>query len=256
MNPQSEDTALATQGPVALERAHPQDIAGQLMAVIAANPTAGAENLKALLDSMERVAKWQSEKEFSAAMRACQDDIQPVWRNAVNPHSQSRYAQLEQLDDAIRTIYAKHGFSLSFNSPQSNDKDVTVACRVRHIAGHSEDYTLSGGLDMFGAKGAPNKTSIQGLGSSVSYLRRYLTAMIFNVVFTNDKDDNDGVGAGLSQKQQDSIYELFTACEMDDDSKSKFLTLMKSKSVADIRQVDYQTAITRLNEKLRKVRGV
>ena len=45
-------------------------------------------------------------------------------------------------------------------------------------------------LDGVGLKGNPNKTAVQASGSTISYGRRYLKLMVFDVVLTNE--DNDG----------------------------------------------------------------
>ena len=60
-------SAIEKRESAELARPDRVDVAAQLMQVITANPTAGAENLKALLDGMERVTKWQAEQEFTAA---------------------------------------------------------------------------------------------------------------------------------------------------------------------------------------------
>jgi hypothetical protein len=90
----------------------------------------------------------------------------------------------------LRPIYTRNGFCLSFNSEPVEGPNVRVICGVSHDAGHSKTFQLEAALDMAGPQGKANKTPLHGLGSSVSYLRRYLTCMIFHVVFAND--DNDG----------------------------------------------------------------
>lgn len=147
-----------------------------------------AERLFALA---QQVRSADAESAFNRAMQAAQEEIKPVARDAFNPSNKSKYARLETVDNAIRPIYTKHGFALSFNSgPPKEPGNVRILCDVRHSAGHVKPYELEGGLDMTGAKGTANKTSIQGLGSSVSYLRRYLTLMIWNVPLVDE--DNDG----------------------------------------------------------------
>jgi hypothetical protein len=118
-----------------------------------------------------------------------------------NDHTKSMYATLAAINDEITPIYTAEGLSVSFDtySPE-RDKDLPPldAGKVRVIASartgrHSRKYHLDGALDDAGKDGTKNKTGIQAMGSTVSYLRRYLVCMIFNVATA---DDNDGNGGG------------------------------------------------------------
>ncbi len=156
---------------------------------LASNPRADVKKLESLLEMRERNRAIEARLQFNKAMRDCQAEIMPVVRDAENAHTKSRYAKLEKIDKMIRPIYTKHGFSLTFNSKSLDNKQVRVFCTCMHDDGHFQEYELDGALDTAGSKGNSNKTDLQGLGSTVSYLRRYLTCMIFNVVLTNEDDD-------------------------------------------------------------------
>lgn len=177
----------------------PPEVQAELSLIerLASNPRADVKKLEALLDMRERTRAGEAHRRFNEAMRDCQAEIMPVARDAENKHTNSKFAKLESIDREIRPIYTKHGFSLSFNSKSLDDGRVRILCTVGHTAGHFEPYELDGHLDTAGAKGNANKTNLQGLGSTVSYLRRYLTCMIFNVVLTDE--DNDGGQAGKRQ---------------------------------------------------------
>jgi hypothetical protein len=154
------------------------------------DPTIDVAKLESLLRMQREIVADDARLQFNRAMSAAQGEMQPVLRNARNDQTNSRYANLEAVDAAIRPIYARHGFCLEFNSEPLDGPNVRIVCEVSHVGGHSKKYCLEAALDTAGPKGVGNKTPVQGLGSSVSYLRRYLTCMIFNVVLTNE--DNDG----------------------------------------------------------------
>lgn len=214
---------------------------------VAQNPDADLDKLERLLQMQERFMSKQAEMSFNRAMKEAQDQMPAIFRDAENSHTHSRYARLESIDAKIRPIYTSHGFSLSFNS-EPLPGSVRVICEVSHIDGHSRKYQLDGGLDTAGAKGTSNKTEIQGMGSTVSYLRRYLTAMIFNLVLTNE--DDDGNGGGIDEKQKYNIIGLMAASKA---NVEVFLRdFMKVERVEDIRRKDYPKAIAALTDKLRK----
>lgn len=167
--------------------------AEQVIAIIAkasTDPRCNVEKMRSLLDMQMELLRDQRRIEYNVSMKAAQEEMKPIVRMAEN--EKKKYAKLEHVDNALRPIYSKHGFSLSFNSRRESDNTITILCDVLHEAGHHESKELNGAVDTTGAKGSANKTQIQGVGSTVSYLRRYLTLMIFNVVLINEDDDGSG----------------------------------------------------------------
>ena len=84
---------------------------------------------------------------------------------------------------------------------------------MAHSGGHSTTRSLDAVLDVAGPKGTINKTPLHGLGSAVSYLQRYLTRMIFNVVLRNEDNDGNWRGSAilLTTAQCDELNALM--CE-------------------------------------------
>lgn len=175
-----------------LPAAPPAASNGGMLAIIAAaaaNPAVDPDKMQRLLDMHAQMRAEQARLEFQRAMSDAQAEMQPVVRDAENLHTRSRYARLETIDAAVRPIYTRHGFSLSFNTEPMEPPNVRVTCIAAHSGGHEARYTLEGALDAMGAKGVANKTPIQALGSTVTYLQRYLTKMIFNITLRNEDDD-------------------------------------------------------------------
>ncbi len=221
---------------------------------VACNPAADVGKLERLLAMQQQIEAREAQTAFFAEHKAACEEMKPVARDAQNNHTKTRYALLETIDSAIRPIYAKHGFSLSFNSPTTDASGVTVSCTVFHERGHSKDYQLSGALDGAGAKGSSNKTDIQALGSTVTYLRRYLECMIWNVVLTNeDTDGNVGKKAAfISQEQADNIESLIAELGMDAGAVSTFLAFMEAKAVREIAADRGRQAMLLLQARRRK----
>jgi ERF superfamily protein len=199
---------------------------------------------------------------FWIAMKQAQEEIRPVARDAEIKGSggavQSRYAKLETIDKAIRPIYLKYGFCLSFNSRWNEDKNLTVVECQCSREGHIERYELGGALDTVGDKGTTNKTPIKGLGSTITYLKRYLTCMIFNIQMANE--DDDGAGAStpkpITQDQADTITSLLDACGMDTrEKRAGFYAWADIKSVAELPEHKYTKAVIMLQAK-QKQRGL
>lgn len=177
---------------IALQRATPVDSTLALIERAARDKTVDVAKMKQLLDMKLEVMRMQRQQEYQQAMCDCQAEMGPVTRQAENKHTKSAYAKLEHISKVIRPIYTKHGFSLTYTSTALADGQRLIVCEVMHRGGHKERHELSGSLDTTGSQGTANKTSIQGLGSTVSYLRRYLTCMIFDVILQDEDDDGQG----------------------------------------------------------------
>lgn len=164
------------------------------------------------IDKMERIIKMQvdqqlreAEIQFNIAMSACQGEMEPVVKTAEGDHG--LYANLEAIVPAIKPIYAKHGFALSFGMAHCPIKDwVRVTCDITHAAGFSKYKYYDLPRDDKSQTGKTIKTVIHGLGSSTTYGRRYLTCLIFNIAVKGMDDDGKAAGGKFQPEQQQPIF--------------------------------------------------
>lgn len=193
---------------------------------LARSPDIRIEVLTLLLDRQAQAEADQARREYNDAMNAAQAEIQPVVKTVENKHTNSTYAKLEHVDAAIRPIYLKHGFSLSFNVAEPlTAGNIRMSCRCAHKGGHSELFYREAPPDTLGPQGKATKTALHGAASTETFLRRYLTAGIFNVVFRNQ--DDDGVRGGMrliSQLQAEEIRMLIHEAGQDEEAFLQRLT--------------------------------
>lgn len=215
----------------------------------ASDPSVSIEKMERLFALHEKMQKDKARKEYSEAMAAAQADIGPVARDRQNAHTKSAYATLEAIDEAIRPISTRHGFALSFDA-QESDKGLTIICDVLHSGGHSERKTLTGALDTIGTNGTRNKTDIQGLGSTTSYLRRYLTCMVFNVAIKNEDKDGNKTAATLSAVQ---YLELKEKLDLIGGDEAKFVTPYRVETLADVPASKFDDAIARIERRAQQI---
>lgn len=157
------------------------------------DPEFDVAKFEALLRMQREIVSEQARREFNQAMAAAQTEMMPIIRDATNTHTGSKYAKLETIDRAMRPIYTSHGFAVRFGSePSAHEGWIRIVCTVSHTGGYSETNYLDAPPDVGGSQGRSNKTPIQGVGATVTYLRRYLLAMVFNIVLADDDEDDDG----------------------------------------------------------------
>lgn len=235
------------------EKGEAVEMTGSLLNIIeraSRDPNTDIDKLERLLAMQERVMEREAKQAFDTAMRNAQEEIRPVAKNKINPETRSKYANLEAISEAIDPIIHHHGFSLSFGTadcPQENHYRVT--CAASHTGGHSRDYQADVPIDNTGPKGAQNKTMTHGFGSALSYGRRYLKLLIFDVATTDDDGRGAGNGAVVNETQLAELNRLADEVGAD---KQRFCRYMKVDSLAFIPARDYQRALQALEAKRAK----
>jgi hypothetical protein len=141
--------------------------------------------------ALHRETKLEKAREdYNIAMAAVQAELPQIKRDARNDHTKSQYARLETISAAVDPIITKHGLSLSYGTePSDLPNHYRVVCTVARGA-HERRFTLDTPADGVGSGGKATKTAVQAMGSALSYARRYLKLMIFDIALTNE--DNDG----------------------------------------------------------------
>lgn len=199
----------------------------QALAIAAADPRTDMDKMERLFAMHERIVAREAEAAFNDAMAKTQAEIQPIVNNAINDHTHSGYAKMEQIDRGITPIHTKFGLSISYDTETKNDADPipdgllrTIAI-VSHSAGHSRRYHIDLPTDEAGSQGKVNKTGVQARGSSNAYARRYLKLMVFNLSTFDDKDGNKN-GSGMSESALADHIAAMEACTTREELQKAF----------------------------------
>jgi hypothetical protein len=153
-----------------------------------------ALNNNAAIDVIERLAALQdrqldreAENKFNDAMEAAQNEISHVVPDMKNSETNSKYASFHALNKALRPVYLKHGFSLSFTGAESTKPDeILVVCDCSHKGGWTKKYMLPMPCDGKGPKGGGVMSKSHATLAATSYGRSGLLKMIFNVAIGED----------------------------------------------------------------------
>lgn len=220
----------------------------------ARDPSVDLDKLERLMAMRERMGARAAEQAFDVAMAACQSEMAPVATDSNNPSTHSKYASYAALDRALRSIYTRNGFALSFDTvPGAAELSVRVACHVSHNGGHSRDYHIDMPADGKGARGNDVMTRTHATGSAVSYGTRYLLKMIFNVAVGEADDDGNAAGQRDNGKvttvQVEHLQKLIVQVAAD---IPKFCAYFKIGSIADLPSSQFNRAVDALNSKKAK----
>lgn len=162
-----------------------------LMGIIAAASTDGnvdADKLMKLLEANERYEENEAKKAYHVAIAAFQEELPNIVKDAQGHNS--KYAKLPGVIAIVAPLLSKNGLSHSWTTKCDSDA-IIVTCKITHKYGHSEETSLSAAAD-----GSGNKNSIQALGSTVTYLKRYTLEAALGLA----EEDDDGNGAADPKK--------------------------------------------------------
>lgn len=149
------------------------------------------------IEVIERIAKLQQDAEkrnaeidFNVAMNQCQAEIKKVNFDSATPDNapkKFKWASFEALDNAVRPIYTRYGFSLSWDTADSSiPESILVVCYVSKGL-HTRRYQIPMDYTGKGAKGGDVMAKPNAMGAATSYGKRYLVALIFNIA-TGEED--------------------------------------------------------------------
>lgn len=131
----------------------------------------------------------ESVSKIALALVAVAQEIENPTKNAANPHFKSRYADLAEIINTSREVLAKHGLVV-VQSPGMEDGDCTVESLVLHNSGEWIQGV---------ARSPLQKNDPQGVGSAITYLRRYSLAALLGLA-QEDDDGNAGSAVGRDQR--------------------------------------------------------
>ena len=214
-----------------------------------------AAQLKQMLDLQERILDRQSKQKYFTAMHTAQGDMGTVRKASKNPHTNSYYANAEDVDRMLNPVLDKHGFSVSFSEADSDKPDrIKIVMRVRHIGGHEELHYRNVSVDDRGPKGAAVKTRLHGEQSSMTYTKRTMKCDVFNIQYGNDDDGNAAaIGPAADPITEEQGFELHSLLELTGTDTAKFTEWLGVDKVTNIPQSLFNKGLSMLKRKQEKM---
>jgi hypothetical protein len=241
---------MATRALKTVEQDDSENALINVIARAASDPNVDVDKMERLLGMQERVMASNAERAFNVAMAAAQKEMPQIKRGGKNAQTNSTYAELDAMSEAMSPVIAKHGFALSFGtdvSPLPNHYGVT--CTVMHIGGHSKLYRADVPADLTGMKGTPNKTNTHAFGSTLSYGRRYLKMLIFDVATTDDDGRAAASGERITDSQINTLETLITQSRAD---RIKFCRAYHINQVCELPIAKFPEAFEVLQQRLQQ----
>jgi len=141
---------------------------------------------------------------FSALVKFAALEIQVV-KNKTNPHFKNKYADLQEILDKVRKPLSECGLALY----QSVRGENTLVTKLVHTSGESLE-------EIFTFKDA---TNMQGLGSAITYAKRYQICAMLGLAADDDDDGNEAVKSQakpqaqpVTQAAKPTLKDVLNAC--------------------------------------------
>lgn len=137
---------------------------------------------------------WSKERsELFKALAAAQGEIQMAEKDAKNPHLNSRYADLASIWKVCRKPLSAHGIAVTQLPVATAGSDHV---RVITILALGEQFVYSTMCLR------PAKQDAQGIGSAITYAKRYMLSAMVGVAADDDDDGNAASQSGGTRQQK------------------------------------------------------
>lgn len=159
----------------------------------------------------------QETKNIAAALAKAQSAMKPAEFDKVNPAFKSRYATLASIFEACRLPLTANGIAV-VQGVEAEGSTVRVTTTLLHVSGESLTSTLT----LTATQGTP-----QGIGSAITYGRRYGISALVGVVADEDDDANaastkpDRSGSRVGPKPEVVTPETMTTPKRDAEQRKR-----------------------------------
>ena len=150
---------------------------------------------------------------LSTALAKAQGQMQHAKLDGANPHFQSKYSTLASVIDAVRKPLSDNGIAFLQRSHIADD-----GVRIETIFLHTSGEELSAGSVFIPV----DKRNAHGIGSALTYAKRYGLAMACGIAADEDDDGNTAVSAPPPRRAS-AVEAALDGVELDHEKVSEYV---------------------------------
>jgi len=222
-----------------------------LMFELASNPDFDADKMRAATEMQREEEDRNAKKAFNRAFVAARSEMPDIIAKAHNKQTNSKYANLDDIQRVINPIMNKHGLEPTFGTFESTLPDhYGVTCDLIHGEGWERNYRADVPMDTKGIKGTANKTPMHGFGASMSYGRRYILTLIWNLTIAGEDTDGNAIyDEEIGDEQINDLTRLVEAAQSD---VRQICAHYKVDALKNLSNKQYGAAVSLLNAKIKR----
>lgn len=184
-------------------------------------------------------------KELATALAKAQGELTHASKSSVNPHFKSKYADLASVWEACREALSSNGLSVAQFPSEFQNNIMTLTTRLMHSSGEWLEQTMSAPV---------SKPDPQGIGSCLTYMRRYALASVVGVY----QDDDDANSASYAPKEHpatltdEELTRIKTLAVATHSEPAKIAAFYGKKELHEIERLHFPKIVDALEKKLKK----
>lgn len=177
-------------------------------------------------------------QDIAAALAKAQGAMGKVVKGNMNPHFRSKYADLAAVSDAARSALSENGIAV-FQSVETSE---TGAYSLVTLLTHSSGQWITGEVPLL-----LSKQDMQGLGSGMTYARRYGLLAVCNLA--PEDDDGNAASGGVAVISGSQVKALQSLLSIKGVALDKFLLAYNAQSLEAFPALQFDDAMNRLKAK-------
>lgn len=227
----------------------------QVIAQAARDPQVDVEKMQALLQMKREEEDRDAKRRFNAAFVRCKGEIKPVFAKESNDQTRSKYADAKAIAAIVDPIMDKYGFAITYGTePTDRDGYYRMTADLLHEDGHEKRYAADIPIDKTGIQGKVNKTDTHAFGSSMTYGKRYMKLLIWDIATTDDDGQRAGMESQgtMTAQQVAHLQKLIKEAGGTEEAFIKFLNTQKvpGDNLADMPFEAYESARRSLQRRI------
>ena len=148
-----------------------------------------------ILEQMAKQRDYEDRGRFNASLLRIQKQLKRIPKRGWNAQTSSHYALAEDVDSEIQSLMQGEDMSLSFEPEPHDQPNMVTIVGILSQGAYSRRYPLPLPCDGQGPKGGGVMTRTHATGSAITYGKRYLKNMIFDLGFKEKDDDGNRAGS-------------------------------------------------------------
>jgi hypothetical protein len=187
----------------------------------------------------------ESVKELNTALAKAQGELFAAKKDSINPHFKSKYADLASVWEACREALSSNGLSVTQMPAEFQNNIMTLVTRISHSSGEWLEQTMTCPV---------GKPDPQGIGSCLTYMRRYALAAVVGVY----QDDDDANSASYAPKERpatltdDELAKIKVLAVATHSDVAKIAQFYGKKELHEIERLHFNKIVEQLEKKMKK----
>ena len=196
---------------------------------------AALEVVDRILEQQKWLIQHSEEEAFNAALKRIQKNLKSVPKKGWNKETHSWFATSEDIDNEIQKLLDQEEMTLSFEPAASANAEEVLIIGTLALGAYSKRYPLPMPADGKGPKGGGVMSRTHATGSAITYGKRYLKNMIFDLRFREHDDDGNAAGNGVDEDIIKDWLNKIGLCESEAELTRVYLDAQKAVENKDTR---------------------